>query len=601
MLDKFLAVAYEEEKNAADYRSFVQDLTNLPKEELFELAEGRGKLASICGDSEEWLEKFEETPFHEQALALEQEELEHEIAKEQKRLAKAEEEDSGREERDDEWRRSDAIRLKKRILDLSLNKSKLQGSAGEEGEEEGDEEEEQEGLQDPDLETDEDEEAEDEGEEEAPEDMKAAAAKLAEGEEASKPSLGKRLAGGAALGAGLGGLALGLKHRAGARKAIQAALAGKIPGAGEQVAKLRENAGRLGFKGDKRVVDLAGRIGGGAGAVGGGVVGAGAGLGAAGAYHGLTKDSAARMRSKLAAEETAEELPQKSQKPKRLSFREKAWGTNPELAGMLGGGAGGALLGGAAGGAGGVPLGAALGMAGGSLAGHLAQDPQKRTHLRQERIKSQGAGLGVMDAEQELQQRIKKAPGEDPEETADEYGEDVAVNRAAMGIPLGALGGGAAGLGLGALAGRALGGRLGQSVGAGLGAAGGVLGGGTLGYQAGKATGYAHGEDMAEKLRAKGLMAPKQASISKEAIGGAVVAGLKGAGKFLGSSAKAIGSAGKARGLKGAAETAKMVGREGAASAGRFAKKNPGAALAIGGGGLGATALGAGALGRATA
>lgn len=175
-MDAFLEVAVEHEKKASAYKAMVQDFTKLPKRELYALAEGKSKLAYLCGGSDEWLEKYEGTPFHEQALALEQESLELEIAREQKRLAKQQEREAEREECDEEWRQQDAIRLKKRILDLELNKHKLQASGGgETEEEEGEEleaEEPEEGEED-----EEDEEDEAEAEEASPVE-KAASIKL---------------------------------------------------------------------------------------------------------------------------------------------------------------------------------------------------------------------------------------------------------------------------------------------------------------------------------------------------------------------------------------------------------------------------------------
>ena len=139
MLDSFLEVACEHEKKASAYQSLVADMRRLPKAELQALASGRSKLACLYpSGGDDWLEKFVDTPLHEQALALEQESLEREIAKEQRRLEEAEENDAEREARDAEYRADDAIRLKKRILDLELNKLRL-GESSPEAPEEGEE------------------------------------------------------------------------------------------------------------------------------------------------------------------------------------------------------------------------------------------------------------------------------------------------------------------------------------------------------------------------------------------------------------------------------------------------------------------------------
>lgn len=172
MLDEFLEVAYEHEKKASAYQRMVADMGKLPLGELHALAEGTSKLASLCGESDEWLEKYEGTPFHEQALQLEQEQLEHSIAQEQRLLeVQMKEKDESREE---EYRRGDAIRLRKRILDLELNKSKLEAAAGGAAEEDEEQEEfEPEAATPPVAAEEEPEEAE-----EAPVDIKAAAVRM---------------------------------------------------------------------------------------------------------------------------------------------------------------------------------------------------------------------------------------------------------------------------------------------------------------------------------------------------------------------------------------------------------------------------------------
>lgn len=267
MLDAFLEVACEHEKKASAYQNMVADMKKLPNEELYLLAQGQSKLA--FGDSEEWLEKYEGTPFHEQALALEQECLENSIAKEQKRLAKAEEEDAERAERDEEWRRDDAIRLKKRILDLELNKYKLQAAGGGEAEEEEEEEGEEEEVEEPEEgaeaaaeEPEEEEAEEEESEEGAPVDVKAAAARMRKAafKQASQhPSIKKE-----ALG--MGALTGGVKVLKGLGRAGMAGMKrGGLQQAGQHLQK-----GVQGYL-KKNPAGLAAATG---------MVGAGAGLGA---------------------------------------------------------------------------------------------------------------------------------------------------------------------------------------------------------------------------------------------------------------------------------------------------------------------------------
>lgn len=85
--------------------------------------------------------------------------------------------------------------------------------------------------------------------------------------------------------------------------------------------------------------------------------------------------------------------------------------------------------------------------------------------------------------------------------------------------------------------------------------------------------------------------------MEKEAIIGALKAGLTGAGKFLASSAKKVKGAYQQGGVGGALEKAKMRGATGVRKAGLFAAKEPGAAAALGAGALGAAGLTGAALG----
>jgi len=169
MLDQFLEVAYEAQQKKEAQAEMVEGFKNLPERELFKLATGQTKLAMYDGD--DWLEKYKDTELYPEALQLEQQCLQAKIQQEQKRLAEQEERDSKREEQDEEWRAMDAIRLKKRILDLKLNQAELAalgsegGEAGEE--EESEEEEAEEEAEEPEAE---------EGEEEAEADNAAVAA-----------------------------------------------------------------------------------------------------------------------------------------------------------------------------------------------------------------------------------------------------------------------------------------------------------------------------------------------------------------------------------------------------------------------------------------
>ena len=141
MLDKFLEVVSSQTKEAAAFDTLVEDFTQLPNEELYRLANGTSKLAYGEHDGE-WLEKFEGTELYAQALELEEQCLNIDIADKQHRLAedeRREAEQANTPERPDFYKQRDAISLKKRILDLEFTKQKLR--KGGDGEEEGEEEE----------------------------------------------------------------------------------------------------------------------------------------------------------------------------------------------------------------------------------------------------------------------------------------------------------------------------------------------------------------------------------------------------------------------------------------------------------------------------
>lgn len=335
MLDSFLEVACEHEKKASAYQSLVADMRRLPKAELQALASGRSKLASLCppsscgSEGDSWLSKFEGTPLHEQALALEQQSLEMDIAREQRRLAEAEEEDASRAVRDEEYRAEDAVRLKKRILDLELNKLRLgesspevpeEGEEGEEAEEvvpaeeleeEPGEEESEEEVPAEELEEVEEDEAEEEALEEEEEPPPAAAVKkaaarmrarlqkVAEGHAALVSTLGLRkeaLGVGAALSGGFQGLrsaagqARGL-WQAGAGGVAQRGLGGLRQQAGNALGMARQQAPQMmgqaaewAKQNPGAALGAAGILGAGtlgAGALGGGALGFGAGRGTA--------------------------------------------------------------------------------------------------------------------------------------------------------------------------------------------------------------------------------------------------------------------------------------------------------------------------------
>jgi hypothetical protein len=136
MLDAFLSVAYEHETKKEAQAQMVRDFMQLPKEELYKIASGQVKLA----DDDEWLEKFKGTPLFEQALGLEEACIQADIEDQQQRERERVERQQRRAEADGmtAWEKKDAIRLKKRLLDLELLRAENSGAGG--GEEEAEEE-----------------------------------------------------------------------------------------------------------------------------------------------------------------------------------------------------------------------------------------------------------------------------------------------------------------------------------------------------------------------------------------------------------------------------------------------------------------------------
>ncbi len=135
MLDAFASVLVANDEKV----SLEDEMTEVFKEasidDIPKLASAVSKVA-YCSDGNKWLEQYEGTPLHDQAVALEEESLNLEAERIQRRMEES-------EKRDDTYERQDMVRLKKRMLDLELNKLRLQGisSESEEVEEEEDEDE----------------------------------------------------------------------------------------------------------------------------------------------------------------------------------------------------------------------------------------------------------------------------------------------------------------------------------------------------------------------------------------------------------------------------------------------------------------------------
>lgn len=133
MLDEFLLTAYTHETRKKAEYDMVGLLKDIPTLELRKLASGtpiaelyskQAFLDEACapkadGGPASWLDKFKDTPFFEEAMALEQEMLEAEAAD----IAKRVQENS----QPRPWEVMDQIRLKKRLLELKMARSQAGG------------------------------------------------------------------------------------------------------------------------------------------------------------------------------------------------------------------------------------------------------------------------------------------------------------------------------------------------------------------------------------------------------------------------------------------------------------------------------------------
>ena len=116
MLDLFLDAAYSATKVEQEKRAFVENLKKLPRADLVSLATGEKKIAHLgCDDGESWLDRFKGTELFEQAVALEQQNLELEAQRIQERMQQP--------PPDQIWMQQDQIRLQKKLLELQLIQS----------------------------------------------------------------------------------------------------------------------------------------------------------------------------------------------------------------------------------------------------------------------------------------------------------------------------------------------------------------------------------------------------------------------------------------------------------------------------------------------
>jgi len=120
MLDTWLEVFSQKEKQAQDKKHVVDLMTLLPKDTLLKIAKGEEKLGSNDG---EWLEKYHGTPFLSRAVELARQELEIEKAE----IAQRAEDKANREAKPDFWEARDSLRVEKKLLDLELAQAELGG------------------------------------------------------------------------------------------------------------------------------------------------------------------------------------------------------------------------------------------------------------------------------------------------------------------------------------------------------------------------------------------------------------------------------------------------------------------------------------------
>jgi len=124
MLDEALAVAYRRSQVEQEKVAVAALLDQLPLEVLREIAEtGEIKLAfGVCspdGGSNGWLEQFKGTPFFQQAIQLEQEDLQTQTANQQASSVE-------NQKSQQRYAVSDQVRLKKKLLELQKAQNEAQ-------------------------------------------------------------------------------------------------------------------------------------------------------------------------------------------------------------------------------------------------------------------------------------------------------------------------------------------------------------------------------------------------------------------------------------------------------------------------------------------
>jgi len=125
MFDHFLEIAYRQDQQHALRNEMAEHFKALPIEELQKIASGELKLADC--DNDDWLSKFKTTPLYPQALSLEEELLQLDVAEQQRHLQEKQQDEQESSGHRQIYDAKDAVRLKKKMLELELRKLELQG------------------------------------------------------------------------------------------------------------------------------------------------------------------------------------------------------------------------------------------------------------------------------------------------------------------------------------------------------------------------------------------------------------------------------------------------------------------------------------------
>lgn len=129
MLDHFLSAMYSNERKNQEKRATVDALKKLPAAMLAKLASGEASLSKIAcmsdgdGEAHTWLDKFKGTPLMDQAIALEQQELQADVERMQQQAQRREESKA----LDLIWEQKDQMRIQKKLLELQLYQLQNEG------------------------------------------------------------------------------------------------------------------------------------------------------------------------------------------------------------------------------------------------------------------------------------------------------------------------------------------------------------------------------------------------------------------------------------------------------------------------------------------